>query len=156
MKINEAIEAAKEAEGRDIFTTGTSISESSAWFVTLLRRFRENRAERRNPAPKVEITAERDPSALDKLVNPPSQIASLYSVLKSIIDEKRHPHHIETTAAPVEVEEIWSKRKMQIPGLLSLVVHVAVVGTLVYLSTLTITRPKVSAWLGKTKRSAAA
>lgn len=143
MKNNEAIETANEAEGRDIFTTGTSISEPNAWFVSLIRQIREKRAERRNPTPKAEITAERDPSALDKLVNPPSQIASLFSTLKSIIDEKRHPHHIETTAAPVEVEEIWSKRKMQVPGLLSLVVHVAVVGTLVYLSTLTIAKPKV-------------
>jgi TonB family protein len=145
MKINEAIEAANEAEGRDIFTTGTSISESNAWFKSLFRQIRENLAERRNPTPKAEITAERDPSALDKLVNPPSQISSLYSVLKSIINDKRHPHHIETTAAPVEVEEIWSKRKMQVPGLLSLVVHVGVVGTLIYLSTLTISKPKVIA-----------
>jgi len=143
MKSNEPIDAANEAEGRDIFSTGTSISESNAWFISLLRQIRENLAERRNPRPKVEITAERDPSALDKLVNPPSQIASLYSTLKSIIDEKLHPHHIETSAAPVEVEELWSKRKMQIPGLLSLVAHVAVVGTLIYLSTLTISKPKV-------------
>jgi len=145
MKINEAIEAANEAQGRDIFTTGTSISEPNAWFVSLLRQIRESLAERRNPTPKVEITAERDPSALDKLVNPPSQIASLYSTVRSIINEKLHPHHIETTAAPVEVEELWSKRKMQIPSLLSLIAHVGIVGFLIYLSTLTVNRPKVIA-----------
>jgi TonB family protein len=145
MKVNEAIDAANEAEGRDIFTTGTSISESNAWFISLLRQIRENLAERRNPTPKVEITAERDPSALDKLVNPPSQIASLYSSVKSIINEKLHPRHIETTAAPVEVEELWSKRKMQIPSLLSLIAHVGIVGFLIYVSTIAVNKPKVIA-----------
>jgi len=140
MKKNEAT---NEAEERGIFTTGTTISEPNAWFLSLIRQIRENRAERRNPTPRAEITAERDPSALDKLVDPPSQLSSLFSTIKAIIHEKRHPHHIETTATPVEVEELWSKRKMQIPGLVSLVAHIAVVGTLIYLSTITINKPKV-------------
>ena len=131
-----------ESEGRDIFTTGTSISEPNAWFISLIRQFREKKAERLNPAAHVEITAQRDPSALDKLVDPPSQISSLFSSLKEIINDKLHPRTIHTSATPVEVEEIWSKRKMQIPGLVSLVAHVGVVGLLIYASTLTIAKPK--------------
>jgi TonB family protein len=48
-----------------------------------------------------------------------------------------HPHQIEMTATPVAVEEIWSKRKMQVPGVLSLLTHVVVVAGLVYLSVAT-------------------
>jgi len=131
-----------DSQGRDIFTTGTSISEPNAWFISLIRQFREKNAERRNPAARVEITAEPDPSALDKLVDPPSQLSSLFSSLKEVINDKLHPRAIETTATPVEVEDIWSKRKMQIPGLLSLVAHVGVVALLIYVSTLTIAKPK--------------
>jgi TonB family protein len=134
-----------ESEDRGIFSTGTSISEPNAWFISLVRRIRENRAERRNPTPHMEITAERDPSALDKLVDPPSQIASLISSIKSIINDRLHPRHIEISATPVEVQEIWSKRKMQIPGLISLVAHAGVVGTLIFLSIATVAKPKVTA-----------
>jgi len=132
-----------ESEDRGIFTTGTSISEPNAWFISLIRQIRENLAERRNPTPKVEITAEADPSALDKLVNPPSQISSLYSSFKSVINDRLHPRHIETTAEPVEVEELWSKRKMQIPSLISLVAHVGIVGFLIYVSTIAVSKPKL-------------
>jgi periplasmic protein TonB len=134
-----------DAKDRDIFSTGTSISEPNAWFISLIRQFRERSAERRNPVQHAEITAEKDPSALDKLVDPPSQISSLFATIRDIIDEKRHPRHIETTAAPVDVEELWSKRKMQIPGLVSLVAHVGVVAGLIYLSTVTIAKPKAVA-----------
>jgi len=128
--------------GRDIFKTGTTISEPNAWFISLIRQFREKSAERHNPAPHVEITAEKDPSALDKLVDPPSQMASLIARVKEVINDRLHPRAIETTAERVEVEELWSKRKMQIPGLVSLVAHVGVVALLIYVSTLTLAKPK--------------
>src|SRR4249919_1743979 len=108
-----------DAEERGIFTTGTSISEPNAWFISLTRQIRDYFAERKNPTPRAEITAQSDPSALDKLVDPPSQMASLFSSIKGIINDKLHPHHIETTATPVEVEELWSKRKYGVPGVLS-------------------------------------
>jgi TonB family protein len=130
------------SEEQGIFTTGTSISESRAWFFSLFRQLREFREERRHPAPHVEITAERDPSALDKLVDPPSQLSSLYSSIKAIIQEKLHPHHIEMTATPVEVEELWSKKENHVAGLLSLLAHVGVVTAIIVLSLSTYNKPK--------------
>jgi hypothetical protein len=119
---------------QDIFTTGTSISDSKAWFGSLIRQIKEFQAERRNPIPRAEITAAADPTALDRLVNPPSQIFSLIASIRETFYEMFHPRQIKMTATPVEVEEIWSKRKMQVPGILSLLTHVVVVAGLVYIS----------------------
>jgi TonB family protein len=117
-----------------IFTTGTTISDSKGWFGSLIRQIREYREERRNPTPRAEITAASDPSALERLVDPPSQMASLIASIRETYYNSRHPHQIEMTATPVEVEEIWSKRKLQIPGALSVLTHVGVVIGLLYLS----------------------
>jgi len=126
-----------DSNEQEIFTTGTSISDSKAWFGSLIRQIRENMAERRNPTPKAEITAASDPSALERLVDPPSQISSLFASIKDTFNAKFHPHQIEMTATPVEVEDIWSKRKLKVPGMLSLVTHVGVVTALLYLSVAT-------------------
>ena len=126
----------------DIFTTGTSISDSSAWFLSLGRQVREFLKERRNPTPRAEITAELDPSALDKLVDPPSQILSMFSTMKAVIHDAFHPRHIEMTATPVEVQDLWSKKENHIPGLLSLLAHVGVVTALIVLSVMNL-KPKI-------------
>ena len=118
-------------DAQEIFTTGTSISEPNAWFISLVRQIRAFQAERRNPTPKAEITAESDPSALSKLVTPPSMVVSLFRSAKASIDELLHPHHLEMTATPIEVEDLWSKKENHIPGLLSLLVHVSVVSGLI-------------------------
>src|SRR6185436_10605374 len=76
---------------QEIFTTGTSISDSTAWFGSLIRQIREFLAERRNPTPRAEITAAADPTALDRLVNPPSQISSLIASIKETFSETFHP-----------------------------------------------------------------
>jgi TonB family protein len=136
MKMNDSNE-------QEIFTTGTSISDSKAWFGSLIRQIRENMAERRNPTPRAEITAEADPSALDRLVDPPSSISSLFASIKDSFNAKFHPRQIEMTATPVEVEDIWSKRKLKVPGMLSLVTHVGVVTALLYLSVATHAEKKV-------------
>jgi protein TonB len=104
----------------EIFKTGTSVSDSPSWFDSLLHQIRELRDEKKHPRPQVKVTAQRDPRALDKLVEMPSPVLSLYSVL--------HPRKIETSVEPVEVEEIWSKPKTGLPRLLSLGVHVLIVG----------------------------
>jgi len=135
MKINDSSE-------RGIFTTGTSISESNAWFISLIRQFREFLNERRNPTPRAEITAQSDPSALDKLVNPPSQIVSLFSTVRAIIHDKLHPHKLEMTATPVEVEELWAKPQNHIPGLLSLLAHVSVVTAFIVISVMSYNKAK--------------
>jgi len=134
-----------DLDEQDIFKTGTSISDSKAWFGSLIRQIREFLAERRNPKPRIEVTAAADPSALDRLVDPPSQVASLIASIKETYNETFHPHQIEMTATPVQVEEIWSKRKLQVPGILSLLTHVGVVAALLYVSfaTHTAAKPKV-------------
>jgi TonB family protein len=110
-----------------ILKTGTTVSDSPSWLDSLLSQIRELRAERKNPPPRVEITAERDPSALDKLIEMPSPMLSLWSDLREAIHEIRHPHKTETTVERVEVEEIWSKPDGGVPKLLSIFVHVLVV-----------------------------
>jgi len=61
-------------------------------------------------APHAEITAERDPSALDKLVDPPSQIVSLFSTLKATHSRRIPSASHRNAATLVEVQDIWSKK----------------------------------------------
>src|SRR2546427_12286991 len=110
--------------GLGIFKTGTVVSDSPSWLDSLLTQIRELREERKNPQPKVEITAQRDPKALEKLVEMPSPILSLVSDVREAINDYLHPRKIESTVAPVEVEEIWSKPKTGVPRLISGLVHV--------------------------------
>jgi TonB family protein len=113
-----------------LFKTGTSVTDAPSWFSSLVAQLKQLREERRNPPPAIEVTAQRDPAALDKLLEAPSPLASLLAQIRSSIDDFRHPRKIETTAAPVEVEEIWSKPKRGVPGLLSIGAHVVIVGLL--------------------------
>src|SRR6266571_6986335 len=92
-----------------IFTTGTTVSDAPSWLDSLLSQIRELREEKKHPRPQVEITAQRDPSALDKLVEMPSPVLSLFGDVREAVHDILHPRKIETTVAPVEVEEIWSK-----------------------------------------------
>jgi TonB family protein len=110
-----------------ILTTGTTVSDSSSWLNSLIQQIREIRAERKNPPPQIEITAERDPRALEKLIEMPSPMLSLFSDAREAIHDFFHPRKIETTVQPVEVEEIWSKQQAGLPRLLSVFVHVLVV-----------------------------
>jgi periplasmic protein TonB len=126
-----------------IFRTGTSLSDPNAWFISLVRRFRENRAERRSPTVRAEITAMPDPEALDRLIHRPNQIASLISLVQAIIHDKLHPHHIETTATPIEVKELWQKRQNRIPEVLSVFAHIGVVAMLLTISVGNFSRPRI-------------
>src|SRR5687768_924456 len=100
-----------------IFKTGTSITDSPSFLDSLLKQIRELWDERRNPQPKIEITAERDPSALDKLVEMPSPLFSLVGDIREAVNDILHPRKIQTDVQPVEVEEIWSKPKTGLPSL---------------------------------------
>jgi protein TonB len=111
-----------------ILKTGTTVSDSPSWLDSLITQIRELRAEKKHPRPKVEITAQSDPNALDKLIEMPSPIRSLYSDAREAIHDILHPRKIETTVEPAEVEEIWSRPKTGVPRLISLFVHVVVVG----------------------------
>jgi protein TonB len=110
-----------------IFKTGTTITDAPSWFDSLLRQIRELRDEKKNPRPQVKITAQRDPSALNNLIEMPSPISSLFSDIREAIDDYLHPRKIETSAELVEVEEIWSKPKAGVPRLLSIFAHVLIV-----------------------------
>src|SRR6058998_341149 len=109
-----------------ILKTGTTISDSASWLDSLLTQIRELRRERKHPRPSVEITAERDPSALDKLIEMPSPVASLFTDVREALHDLFYPRKIETTVAPVEVEEIWSKPRTGVAKLLSVGLHAAV------------------------------
>src|SRR5262245_12532531 len=111
----------------EVFTTGTRISDSPSWFSLLLSEYRERREEKKNPPPAAQITAAKDPSALEKLVETSSPLMSLTSSLRSLIQDTLHPRTIETTASPVEVEELWSEQKRAAKVLLSFGLHVGVV-----------------------------
>jgi len=111
----------------DILKTGTTVSDSPSWLDSLISQIRELREERKHPRPQIEITAKQDPSALDKLLEMPSPMRSLFSDMREAINDILHPRKIETTVQPVEVEEIWSKPKTGLPKLISVGVHVLVV-----------------------------
>src|SRR5712671_1359119 len=98
-------------EPLEVFKTATTISDAPSWFDSLRRQIRELRQERAHPAEKAQITAQRDPSALNKLVDMPSPLLSLVSGVREAIHDILHPRKIQTTAAPVEVEEIWSRQQ---------------------------------------------
>jgi hypothetical protein len=128
-----------------ILKTGTTVSDSPSWLDSLLSQIRELREERKHPRPQVEITAKRDLSALDKLVEMPSPISSLFSDAREAIHDFFHPRKIESSVEPVEVEEIWSKPENGVPRLLSVLVHVGVVSlALVPWATSVPTPPKVN------------
>jgi protein TonB len=110
-----------------ILKTGTTVSDSSSWLDSLITQIKELREERKHPRPQVKITAERDPRALETLVDMPSPVLSLFSDVREAIHDIIHPRKIETTVQPVEVEEIWSKPKTGLPKLISVSIHGLVV-----------------------------
>lgn len=110
-----------------IFKTGTGISDAPSWFSSIITQVRELWDERFHPRAPIKITAERDPRALEKLIEPPPRVASLVIEIREVIRDTFHPRKVETTATPVEVEEIWSKPKTGLPRVLSVGIHVALV-----------------------------
>src|SRR5262249_1277549 len=100
---------------QNIFKTATTVSDAPSWLESLRAQIRELREERKHPHKQVEITAERDEKALEKLVEMPSPVLSLFSDVRDAIHDYFHPRKIETTVQAVEVEEIWSKPKSGVP-----------------------------------------
>jgi TonB family protein len=103
------------------FSAATSISESKSWFSSIARQLRERREARSNPP--VEVTAEPDPTALQKFVEAPGLLGSIGSLISDVFS----PRKIVSSVDPVEVQEIWSKQNYKYPGLISLGVHIAIV-----------------------------
>jgi protein TonB len=108
---------------QDIFKTGTSISEPVSWFQSIIRYFRQRKEDR--GATPAAVTSAPDPTALDKFVQARSPLASILWTIRDMrLDKNRH---IEMTAQPVEVQELWSPDKSGYSGLISVGAHVLLV-----------------------------
>jgi TonB family protein len=130
----------KQSLDQDIFKTGVSISEARPWFASIARQIRQNREDR--TAPHAEITARPDPSALDKFVSPPSLLTSIFSTASGMFSERHRK--IEMTAAPIEVEELWSKNGFGVSGMLSVGLHALLIFGLVIPSFLIFRTPPLT------------
>src|SRR5262245_59149672 len=92
------------APASDVFKTGTSLSETQPWFSSILKQFRQNREDR--DLPPAHITSKPDPSALDKFVKPKPLLGSILATARGMLNDRGRT--IETTARPIEVEDLWS------------------------------------------------
>jgi len=119
-----------DSNDQEIFKTGLQISGGGSWLSSILKQIRQRREDRLQPP--AEITATPDPTALDKLVRSRSSISSILWTLRDIGNDKNR--HFEVTAAPVEVEELWSPDKSGYSGIASVGLHVAGVLGLVFIS----------------------
>jgi TonB family protein len=116
-----------EFNGQDIFKTGTSISQPKTWLSSILDQLRQRREDR--DAPHAQITAAPDPSVLDKFVKPKSLISSIFATAQGMFAERGRT--IQTSVAPVEVEELWSRGGHSGSTLLSVGLHALFIGALV-------------------------
>lgn len=77
-----------------------------------------------------------------------SEASSLFPLLRQLrefLQEWRSPRpRFEMTAAPVPVDEIWSRRENHVPGLLSLLLHVSVISALIALSVISYVKPRLA------------
>ncbi len=113
--------------GEGVFSYGAGLSDSPSWFTSLVNQLKDIRAERKNPPAPAQITAEPDPAALGKFVDTSSPLGGLFGEIRDLVRDTIHPRKIETSVAPVEVDEIWSKQQSGLPKLLSVAVHVLIV-----------------------------
>jgi periplasmic protein TonB len=103
------------------------------WLTSLRAQLRQLSEERRQPPAKLELTSKLDPAALGKLVDTESSFVSLIRQVRTTIGERRHPpERVETTAAPVEVPELWSPHEGRSASLASLGIHVLVALLLIF------------------------
>ncbi len=116
-----------DSNEEEIFKTGSSISEPVSWLQSIVRQLRERREDRE--LPPASVTAAPDPQALDKFVKSRSPLASILWTIRDMRSDKNR--HYDVTAAPVEVQELWSEDKSGYAGLLSVAFHAAIVITIV-------------------------
>ena len=107
--------------------TFSPIAEDT-WVTSLRRQLVDMWEEHKNPPPELELTAEKDMSALNKLVEGPTSYVSLVKQVRSTIDDIIHPKEKpEVTAEPVEVTGIWTAHSRRTSGMISLASHVLLV-----------------------------
>jgi TonB family protein len=123
-----------------IFKTGVSISEGVPWYKSIFLQMRQRAQER--SAPRVDVTAPPDLSVLDKFVKSKSPFTSLISTVRDIL-AYRH-HRLETTAAPIEVAELWSKDNSGYSGLVSVGLHLLLITAVILPSILVFQTPALT------------
>lgn len=97
------------------------------WLTSLRTQLRQLSEERRQPPAKLELTSQRDPAALSKLVDTESSFISLIGQIRTAVAERRHPPTpVEVTAAPVEIPAMWSPYRGRSASLASLGLHLVV------------------------------
>jgi|KBSSwiStaDraftv2_1062776.scaffolds.fasta_scaffold01701_5 TonB family protein len=95
------------------------------------------------------ITSAPDPAALQQLIQTPSLLVSLKRVIIDVVK----PAKVKTSAAPVQVKELWSKDDFRHTRWLSLVVHAVVIGLLVIPPAITGTLPSTETVVSLYNRS---
>ncbi len=123
-------------DDQEIFKTGTTISEPVSWLQSILQQLRTWRQDHERHA---DVSAELDPTALDKFVKSRSPLSSIFWTLRDIRSDKSRNFH--TTAAPVEVQELWARDKSGYSGLLSVAIHAFGVLALVFVSVASVMKP---------------
>jgi protein TonB len=118
-----------DSNDQEIFKTGTRLSASESWLQSIVRQLRQRREERE--LPPASVTAAPDPEALDKFIKSRSPLSSILWTIRDMRSDKNR--HYDVTAAPVEVQDLWSKDKSGYAGLLSVAAHVAIVVIIVAL-----------------------
>src|SRR5262249_29981305 len=114
MKTNETNDSQFE-----ILKTGTTVSDSPSWLNSLVSQIRELRDDGKNPRPQLEMTSQRELNSLEKIVETPSPVLSIFADLRDAVNDVICPRKIDTTVQLVEVEEICSKPKPGVPNLIS-------------------------------------
>ena len=112
-----------ESNEQDIFKTGTRLSEPDTWLQSILRQLRQRREDR--SAARATVSAPPDPTALDKFVKSRGPLASILWTIRDMRSDKSR--HYDVTAAPVEVQELWSPDKSGYSGLISVALHATIV-----------------------------
>ena len=106
---------------------------SDSWIVTLRRQLKDLSAERKNPRGPLQTSVSPDLSALDRLVDTATPFSSLITQIRNAIDDIRHPKEkFEASAAPVEVESLWSAHNLNAPGVISMAAHLVLIALLIF------------------------
>jgi TonB family protein len=129
-----------ESHDQDIFSTSTAISESVPWYASIVRYFRQRREDR--SIPHADVTAQPDPTALDKFVKNEPLLSSIFATARGIFSDRHRT--IEMTAVPVEVQDLWSREGHTTSGLLSLGVHAMLLAGLLIPSLLILRTPPLT------------
>lgn len=102
-----------------------------SWIESLRAQLRDAAEERKHPSQKVALSVEEDFTALRNLVSTASPIESLFDQIRGSIDDIVHPKEkFRPTAEPVDTGPVWSEHSLRKSGLISIAIHLFMVGLL--------------------------